>query len=152
MTNLMRRSANAPLSLREAMDRLIEDSFVGFGTLAGGTAAALPVDLTETDDEIVVKVAVPGVKPEDLNVSVTGDMLTISAETRDESEAREERDERPGQRHYREWYYGRVERTLRLPVAVNSDAAQAECSNGVLTLRLPKAENVRPRAIKVTSK
>jgi len=149
MTNLVRWDPFPDLvSLREAMDHLFEESFVRpqGGWLAPVGVEALAVDMYETDDAIVVRTVVPGVKPEDLDVSVTGDTLTIKGETRAEEEVKEENYIR------RERRYGSFCRSLAIPIPVVADKAEAEFENGVLTLTLPKAEEVKPKAIKVKAK
>jgi HSP20 family protein len=135
------------VSLREAMDRLLEDSFVrpGAGWLAP-EAESLAVDMYETDDAVVVKSALPGVKPEDVEISITGETLTIRGETKEEKEVEEENYIR------REHRYGSFSRSLSIPTAVVTDDAEAQMEDGILTLRLPKAEEVRPKAIKVKAK
>jgi len=136
------------ISLRDAMDRLFEESFVrpriGWPTLVG--AEALAVDMYETDEAVVVKMAIPGVEPEDLDVSVVGDTLTIKGETKVEEEVKEENYIR------RERRYGSFCRSLTIPVPVVPDKAEAGFENGILTLNLPKAEEVKPKAIKVKAK
>lgn len=136
------------ISLREAMDRLFEESFVRprRGWLQPLAAEALAVDMYERGDSIVVKAAVPGVKPEDLDISVTGDILTIRGEVKREEEVKEENV------LCRERYYGSFSRSLSLPTPVVADRAEAVFENGVLTLTLPKAEEARPKAIKVKAK
>lgn len=141
-----RRSASGPLTLRDAIDSLFQDSFV-LPQMARGDvepfAGALAVDVVETPDAIVVKSALPGVKPDDVDISVTGNVLRIRAESRLEQE------EKQHQYHRRELSYGTYERLLSLPTEVNPDAANATFEHGLLTLMLPKAEHTRPRAIKV---
>ncbi|RLC59009.1 MAG: Hsp20/alpha crystallin family protein [Chloroflexi bacterium] len=149
MTSLVRWEPFRDLiSLREAMDRLFEESFVRprTGWLAPLGAETLAVDMYETDDAIVVKTAIPGVKPEDVDVSIAGDTLTIKGETKAEEEVKEENYIR------RERRYGSFCRSLTLPVPVVADDAEAEFENGILTLTLPKAEEVRPKTIKVKAK
>jgi HSP20 family protein len=132
------------LSLRKAMDRLLEESFVrptfGWG---GGEAGGVDVDLMEKDDALVVTASLPGVKPEDTNVTVENNVLTIRGEMREEQERKDER------YHRRERRYGSVARRIALPTAVNADAAQATFEHGVLTITLPKAEQAKPRQIAV---
>jgi len=149
MTNLVRWEPFRDLiSLREAMDRLFEESIVRprAGWLAPVGVKALAVDMYETDDAVIVKSAIPGVKPEDLNLSITGDTLTIRGETMADEEIKEE--------HYirRECHYGSFCRTLTIPVPIVSDKAEAEFEDGVLTLTLPKAEEVKPKAIKIRTR
>jgi HSP20 family protein len=149
MTHLVRWEPFRDLiSLREAMDRLFEESFVQprAGWLAPAGAKALAVDMYETDDTIIVKSAIPGVKPEDLDISITSDTLTIKGETKAEEEIKEENIIR------RECRYGSFCRTLIIPMPIVADRAEAEFEHGVLTLTLPKAEEVKPKAIKVKAK
>jgi len=136
------------ISLREAMDQLLKESYVRPGTemLASRAAGALAVDMYETDEAVVVKTATPGVDPEDIDISITGDTLTIKGETRVDEEIEEE--------NYlcRERRYGAFSRSLTIPVAVQADEAEAEFEDGVLTLMLPKAEQVKPKAIEIKAK
>lgn len=135
------------LSLRQAMDRLFEDAFVRprqlmhLGPEDG--VATLAVDMHETDGELFVSAAVPGVKPEDLDISVQGDVLTIKGETRNDEEVKEENYVR------RERRYGAFYRQVQLPKPVRSDGAEATFENGVLKLRLPMSEEARERKIPV---
>ncbi|HTP01042.1 MAG TPA: Hsp20/alpha crystallin family protein [Anaerolineales bacterium] len=104
------------------------------------------VDMYQTDDDIVVKVAVPGIKPEDVQISITGDLLTIKGETKEETDNEEK------SYHIRERRWGSFERTISLPTDVNSDKAQAEFENGVLKVTLPKSEIAKPKTITVKAK
>ena len=137
-----------PISLREAMDHLFKKSFVRSGSswLAPVGEGRLAVDMYETDDAIVVKSAIPGIKAQDLDISVTGEILTIKGETRTGEEIKE------GKYLYRERRYGSFCRALTIPVPVMTDKAEATFENGVLTLTLPKVEEVKPKAIKVKAK
>ena len=137
------------MSLRSAIDRLMEDSFVrpfASWPFAPEGVNSLTVDMVETDSEIVVKAAVPGVKPEELDISVSGDLLTIKGETK------EDREENETNFHYREWTYGSFERSLALPVSVDVDKATAEFENGVLLLKLPKAASARQTRLQINKK
>jgi HSP20 family protein len=149
MSNIVRWEPFRELvSLREAMDRLFEESFVrpGGGRLAPAGMEIPAVDVYQTDDAVVVKSAIPGIKPEDIDISITGDTLTIKGETKVEEEVNEENYIR------RERRYGSFCRSLALPLPVVTDKAAAEFENGVLTLTLPKAEEVKPKAIKIKAK
>jgi len=149
MANLVRWEPFRDLvSLRDAMDRLFEESFVRpqAGWLAPRETESLAVDMYETDEEVIVKSAIPGIDPEDLDVSVTGDTLTIKGETKSEEEVEEEN------YIYRERSYGSFSRSLAIPVSIVADEVEAEFEDGVLTLTLPKAEEVKPKAIKVQAK
>jgi len=137
------------VTLREAMNRLFQDSFVrpGEGTeLTQLSAGRLAVDMYETDQAVVVKSALPGVKPEDVDISLVGDVLTIKGEVSSEDEAKEEsyiRRERRTSSFYR---------SVSVPVPVVAEKGKAEFENGELTLTLPKAEEVKPKSIKVVAK
>jgi len=133
------------LSLRRAIDRILDEAFAR-PSLFFGSADWPAVDIYETKDEVVVKAAVPGVRPEDLEVTVSGNTVTLRGELREEQEARE------GSWVRQERRFGAFTRSFVLPVEVVSDRATAEYEHGVLTLRLPKAEAVKARAIKVKVK
>ena len=136
------------MSLREAMDRLFEESVVRprAGWLAPLGAESLAVDMYETDDKVVVKTAVPGIESEDIDVSITGDVLTIKGETKAEEKVEKANYIRQERR------YGAFSRSLSLPSMVVADKATAEFEDGVLTLTLPKAEEVKPKTIQVKAK
>ena len=149
MSDLMRWDPFRELSqMRDTMDRLFERGFnrpwrmltwdVGEGFF--------PVDVYETDEDVVVKASLPGVKQEDVHISVTGDTLTIKGETK------EEREEETPNYYRQERHYGAVQRSLTLPVRVDADKADATFENGVLSLRLPKAPEVRPKTIELKAK
>lgn len=131
------------VSLREAMNSLLEESFVRprAGSVAG--AVGMPLDLRENDGAYVIETVLPGAKPENVDISVLGDTLRISAEVRDEGE-------RSGEKWLvRERRYGRFERSITLPTQVKADEAEADFRDGILTITLPKAEVARPRSIPV---
>ncbi|UCH51660.1 MAG: Hsp20/alpha crystallin family protein [Chloroflexota bacterium] len=134
-------------SLRDAMDRLFEDSFVRAPRL-WPTAGAwdLPVDMHQTDNDLVVKASLPGFKPEEVDISITDGTLTIKGEHKEEHEAKEE------EYFYKERRYGTFSRSLSIPVKVKSDKAEAVFEEGVLTLTLPKAEDIKPKQIKVKAR
>jgi len=136
------------ISLREAMDRLFEESFIRprAGWLAPLGAEALAVDMYETDQDVVVKSSVAGVRPEDIDITITGDTLTIKGETKAEEKIERENYVRQERR------YGAFSRSLTLPTTIVAEQAKAEFENGVLTLTLPKAEEVKPKTIKVKAK
>ena len=140
---------NEMVSLRDAMSRLFEDSFIRPGawpTSFEGTAWTLPLDVIETKDDIIVKASVPGLKPEEIDISVTGGTLTIKGETKSEQKVEE------GSYIRQERRYGSFQRTITLPADVVADKAKAEFESGVLTLTLPKAEEAKPKTIKVKTK
>jgi HSP20 family protein len=114
--------------------------------LAPVEGATLAVDNCETDEDVVVRTALPGIDPEDVDASITGNTLTIKGETKAEKEVEE------GNYIYRERRFGAHSRSLTLPVAVEADKAEAEYKNGALTLRLSKVEEAKPKAIPVKVK
>jgi HSP20 family protein len=135
------------VTLRQAMDRLFEDSFVSpltWRTIGGGAdTVSAPIDVHETADEIVVTASLPGIKPEDVDITMTGQTLTLKGEFKSDQE------EDRGQYLYRERRFGAFNRTLQLPVRVEGDRAEASFENGVLTLHIPKSEEVKPRQIQI---
>jgi HSP20 family protein len=149
MANLVRWEPFRDLiSLREAMDRLFEESFIRprAGWLAPLSAEALAVDMYETDQDVIVKSSVPGVKAEDIDITITGDTLTIKGETKAEEKVEKANYFRQERR------YGAFSRSVTLPTTIVAEQAKAEFDNGVLTLTLPKAEEVKPKSIKVKAK
>ncbi|MCS7050098.1 MAG: Hsp20/alpha crystallin family protein [Thermomicrobium sp.] len=126
-------------AMRERFDRLFSELTRWRATEELG----IPVDLQETDDAIVVRASLPGVRPEDLTVEIRQGVLTIRAETR------EEREETKGTWHIRERRVGTLYRALTLPAPVREDEAQASYEHGVLEIRLPKAEAAERRRIPV---
>jgi len=146
MSNLIRwEPMREMISLREAMDRLFNDAFTR--PLDFGMSWQMPaIDLYQTDDNVVVRATLPGTKAEDVQISVTGDMLTIKGELKEKEEVKEKA------YHIREHRYGSFERTLNLPTDVVADKAKAEFEDGVLTVTLPKAEEVKPKTITVKAK
>jgi HSP20 family protein len=132
------------MSVRDAMDRMFEERFfrppVPFGPWSESTLA---VDMYETDESIVVKTGIPGVKAEEIDVSVTGDTLTIKAETKQEEKVEREN----YLRHERR--VGSYCRSLTLPGGLETAKAEADYTDGVLTLTFPKAEEIRPKTIEV---
>lgn len=117
-------------------DRLLDDAWTGHGQ-------GMPLDVTETDEEIRVRAEVPGIGPDDLDVSLSGDVLTLTGEKRDGDPARDSK------AAYSERQFGMFRRALRLSCPVDPDHVQAEHRNGVVTITLQKAEAVRPKRIRV---
>ena len=132
------------VSLREAMNTLLQDSFVHPGNVPARTAySALPLDVCETEKDFVIKAALPGVKPDDVQITVHGDTLTIRGDSRADEDKKGEH------WHLRERRFGTFQRSVSLATPVNSEKAEAHYDLGVLTLTLPKAESAKPRQIKV---
>ena len=132
------------VSLSDAMNSLFRESFVrpGNGALTGA-ALALPLDVRESENEFVIKASLPGVKPEEVQITVHGDVLSIRGETKAEEEKKGET------WHVKERRYGTFQRSVSLTTPIDADKAQAQFEHGVLTLTLPKAEAAKPKQIKV---
>ena len=146
MSNLIRwEPVREMMTLREAMNQLFDDSFTRPLGMSGGSV--LPaIDLYQDDDQVVVRAALPGLKPGDVQISITSGVLTLRGEFKMENEPKD------ATYHLREQRYGAFERSLRLPTDVQSDKAKAEFENGVLTISLPKAEAVKPKTISIKVK
>ena len=132
--------------MHDLLDRVMDDSAAG-RTNGGWYEGLAPIDVYQTDDEVVIEAVMPGVKPDDIEISVTGDTLTLRGEVREEKEVEGERDY-----HVRERRYRRFARSMTLPSTVDSSKAVAEVDNGILTLRIPKAEAAKPKQITVKAK
>jgi HSP20 family protein len=131
------------VTLRSAMDRLFDSASLGEDGDWPTFADSLPLDVSETEDEYVVKASIPGIKPDDLEITYSSKTLTIKGEFK----AEEERED--VHFHLRERRYGAFARSLTLPAAVKPDAIEAKYESGVLTLKLPKSEEVKPKKIAV---
>ncbi|MHB1294914.1 MAG: Hsp20/alpha crystallin family protein [Anaerolineae bacterium] len=136
------------MTLREAMNRLFEDSYVQPGARwapsSDGMTCALPLDVYTTDQEVVVVAGVPGMNPDKVDITIEGDTLTIKGEVqRPLDNVTYLMQERP---------YGTFNRSLRLNIPVQADKAEATFEKGVLTLTIPKQEEIKPKNIKVTTK
>jgi len=144
MANIRRWEPRQDLmSLRDAMDRLFEESLVWPRSFFGLSAEVPAVDVYETKENLIVKASIPGTKPEDIDVSVVGDILTIKGEFKKEEDVTEENYVR------RERRYGSFTRSLTLPASVDADNASADFENGVLKLTLPKRPEARAKTIQI---
>lgn len=119
----------------------------GGGEEEGGWVAdqegQLTIDVYQTDTDIVIKSTIAGVKPEDLDIQINNDMVTVRGERRKEDEVHDE------DYYYQECYWGAFSRSIILPVDVEANKAEAIMKNGILTIRLPKAETAKARKIQV---
>lgn len=143
---LTRRPTTLPdlVSMREAMERLFDDRLFRSLWLADGERELAPaLDVYTTDAAVVAKAALPGVRPEDVEITVTEDLVTISGTFKEETETKD-----AGYLH-RELSRGQFRRTFTPPAAFRADETTATFKDGVLTLTMPRAEEVRPRHIKV---
>jgi HSP20 family protein len=133
------------VSLRDEMNRLFERAFDDVPLAQWPTSAnwGLAVDVAENDDAFIVKASVPGINPDDLDIAISDNVLTIKGEYKSDETVNEEK------YHIRERRYGSFGRSISLPMAVNADSVEANYESGVLTLTVPKAEEVKPRRITV---
>jgi len=146
MSNLIRwEPARDFMTLREAMDHLFDDAFTRPLSIRDGWSVPA-IDMYQTDEELVVKASIPGYKAENVQISVTGDVLTLRGEVKQEDEKNEKA------WHIREQRWGSFERSVALPTQVVADKAKAEFENGILIVTLPKAEEVKPKTITVKAK
>ena len=138
-----------PLTLRDAMDRLFEQSFIRPYDRSGrerpDRVYQLPVDAYTTEDAVVIEAAIPGVDPDAVDITVDGDVLTITAQLC--CPATEGRNYAINER-----FYGTLRRSLNLNVPVQAEKAEASFENGVLILRLPKSEELKPKKITVQAR
>lgn len=148
MTIMNRDPWREMMTLRDAMDRLFEESFVRPSRARSegrqGRRLRLPLDVYTTADEIVIVASMPGLTPEEVDVSIDGDTLTIQGELRPPLENVDYL--------FQERAYGPFARTLTLNVPVKAEEAEAVFENGELTLTLPKAEETKPKVIEIKKK
>ena len=146
MSNLPRwEPAREMMTLREAMDRLFDDAFTRPFSMRDGWSAPA-IDMYQTDDEIVVKASLPGIKADEVQINITGDVLTLKGEVKHEEESKDKA------WHIREQRWGSFQRSVALPTNVVADKAKAEFENGILNITLPKAEEVKPKTITINTK
>ena len=145
MTLIRRPRALVDLvSFQDAMERLFDDRFfrpIWFGN--GEQHAAPALDLYTTPEAVIAKVALPAVRPEDVDITIGDDLVTISGAFKEEKETSD-----AGYVH-KELSQGKFSRSFSLPTAIKPDAATAEFKDGLLTLTLPKTEEVKPTHVKV---
>ena len=134
------------VSMRNQMDRLMSDVFSTPAAWQNDEYAGfmrLALDVSENDNTYTVHASLPGIKAEDVDISFSENTLTIKGETKDE------RTEENEKWHLRERRFGSFMRAISLPSAIKEDAIDARFEDGVLTLTLPKAEEVKPRRIAI---
>lgn len=142
MANIQRYNPfNDMVSLREAMDRLFEDSVIAPRSM---TSRAIGGNLYETQDNFTLQLPAPGVKPEDIDISTQQDTVTVKWQTKFETPEN-------ATSHWQGFQSSQFQETFTLPTSINADQAQANLENGVLTLTLPKAEQAKARSLKVNS-
>lgn len=133
-------------AMRNVMDRLFDQPLTRLPFRSSEDLATpnLSLDVVETGDTYVIKAAIPGIDPKDVEISVDDDVLTIRGEFNHKQESTEETFVR------REIRYGSFERQLRLPPTVEPEKAEATFENGMLRLAIPKKPEARARSIKIT--
>jgi len=149
MTKLVRWSPfREMINLRDEFDRVFDESFrlLPGDRWPSTSNWGLALDVVENEDNFVVKASVPGIDPEELEITLTDNVLTIKGERKEEREVDEDR------YHLRERRFGSFCRSFMLPVKVNEEGIEATCENGVLTVEVPKAEEIKPRHIEVNVK
>lgn len=145
MANLSRYNPfNEIVSLRDAMDRLFEESFIP-RTMSGITGRGVASNLFETPDGFVLQVPMPGVNPENVELTVQQDTVTLKWETKTTIPEN-------ATVHWSGFQQGQFQQTFTLPAPINSERAEASYTDGILTLNLPKAEHVKARTVKIVSK
>jgi len=131
-----------PTHEARAFEEIFERMF-GTPTRPTPSATTLPVDITEKENRLIVKAAVPGIEPEELDVQIENNVLTIKGETRHETVE----DEKV---YRREVSYGAFSRSIRLPENLQLDAVEAEFKNGFVTISIPRAPEEKPKALKIS--
>lgn len=131
------------LSLRGAMDRLFQDAFVPSPGTHEGSHFWPAVDIVNTEDAFVVLASLPGVKPDDVEITLENQTLSIRGQISDESESDQ------AEYLYRERKFGRFSRQIQFPTRVEAESAEASFENGSLRLRVPKAAETKPRRIEI---
>lgn len=131
------------VTMRKAMDRLIDNSFSDDWNSTNEWG--LPLDVVEDENDYLVKASIPGINPDDLDITYSKGLLTIKGGLKDESQTNS------GQYLLKERRYGTFTRTISLPTTVKSEDIQANYKDGILTLKVPKSEEVKPRRIPIQS-
>ena len=146
MANLIRWDPLREMAeMRGLMDRAF-DNFFSRSPVSYEGVGVVDINMLQTDNDVVINASIPGVKPDDINISITGDNLTIRGEIQEDEEFKD------ANYHIKEFRYGNFSRSIPLPSKVDTDKAKAEFENGVLTLTLPKVEEVKPKTITVNTK
>ncbi len=142
-TNIQPQASSAEDYSIEPTSQETEASAEQEESWAGDSEGQLTIDVYQTDNDIVIKSTIAGVKPEDLDVSINNDMVTIRGERKNDEKIESEN------YYYQECYWGTFSRSVILPVEVLADKAEATMKNGILTLRLPKADTTKTKRIQV---
>jgi len=133
-------------SIRDEMNHLFDNFFTGWqeprrGSIEGGWNPC--INVAETVDQITVTAELPGVKQEEVDITIANDVLTLKGEKKEEAEVKEKN------YHRIERSYGSFQRSISLPPGVQADKAKAACKDGVLTITIPKTEEAKPKQIKI---
>jgi HSP20 family protein len=139
-TEMIMHTTASPMSHHHPMQH--EDTW-GQTASTGDAEGQLTIDVYQTDNDIVIKSTIAGVKPEDLDVSINNDMITIKGERKNEETVDS------GNYYYQECYWGSFSRSVLLPVDVVPEKIEAALKNGILTIRLPKADTTKVKRIQV---
>ncbi len=140
MSRIVRwRPATRPMNIFNEFERLFERPF----PTETPTNIGLALDVKENEDGYTVKASVPGVSPDDVEITLEDDVLTIKGSVQEDETIEEEN------YHLRERRFGSFSRSIRFPVAINAESVEATYENGILTLNVPKAEEVKPKRITI---
>ncbi len=131
------------MGLRRAMDRLFDDAMVSSPGWDNVSRMELALDVSESDDAYTVRASIPGVNPDDIDITYNANTLTIKGEVKEEKEIQEAR------YHLRERRFGSFSRSINLPSTIDASGIQANYEKGVLSLNLPKAEEAKPKRIEI---
>ncbi|QEG01763.1 Spore protein SP21 [Stieleria maiorica] len=151
---LTRHRSSFPTSIdrmRDEFDRALQNFWGGNGDFESMLPASEwqpSVDISETDQALQVKVDLPGIKPEDVEISVSEDRLTIKGERKEEAET----DDKETKVHRIERRYGSFYRSIALPPGTKAEDVVAEADNGVITIHLPKGEVSKAKRVAVKAK
>lgn len=146
MTNLIRWDPFREMTtMRELMDRAMDETFFDAPRIWSRRLENFPLalDVAEDQESYMVKASIPGTDPNDVEITLTDNVLTIKGEVKEEKDVEEQN------YHLRERRFGSFTRSVTLPLSVDADKVEATHENGVLTLRLPKTEAVKPKKISV---
>jgi HSP20 family protein len=137
------------VSLRDAMDRLFEDSVI---TPGRGIGTMPKIDIKEKKDEVIVKAELPGILEEDIAIEILDNIMTISGEKKEDKEEKDENPPFGGGYFYKESHTGTFSRSFTLPSEVLAEKATAEMKNGVLIISVPKIEPKQAKKVKIGGK
>ncbi len=146
MTKIVRRDPFFDIvNVRDTMDRML-DNYFGRSAISFEGYGVFDLDMYQNENEVVIEASIPGVDPDDINITIAGEVLTIKGEVKQEKESKS------ADYHVQERKYGSFSRSITLPTQIVAEKANAEFKNGILKLTLPKAEEVKPKTITVKAK